>query len=621
MDIINRVEQLEKRVAELDRQLHELRNEKAFAAPTPYGGPNPASGNRTLQPEDNPSAPAQAPSPSLWNQPIHGVSPLQTAAAQSAAPPQSSSPSQLAAQSQSSSPPQMSAPPLLSSPTQPAPPAKPPNPPTDWEYLIARVWLPRVFIIVLLVGVLWGFTAAVSAGLITEPLRCLLGVLAAGFMLWQGESQARHNRHALAQVLLGGSIAVLILSISAAHMLFGIIPLSLAFAAYLLSIAVGLWTALRHRSQSLIIIMTIAGYLVPFLLDSEHPDIWSFTAYEALFSIAILLVAHRYSYRAAFYFAFGALHVPLVIGCLIGGPDESRNAVIIAVLLQHAVLYVLSTFRRDNSKAASAIPLFFSFGLTAAWTYSLFADDSQLVYRTVIAVCALVYSATAFWLLRQKREPAVQLSIATLGWFLWLVSVLEASMLSAGTVIEGMLGLVLGITFKSRLQQVTGGLAFLYGLFSVLAHPIRHALSVETMAWLVLLASVAAFYVLVRRMPEGVGSRYKQYQNSLLWADALLFLVFLTQVTDSLTIALSDDAQHLILSAVWVVYSIAAIVCGVVIGKPKVRLAGVLFLFITLLKIIFADLPDVSAGARAILFIGLGSIGVAVSRLFYKRKS
>ena len=58
-----------------------------------------------------------------------------------------------------------------------------------------------------------------------------------------------------------------------------------------------------------------------------------------------------------------------------------------------------------------------------------------------------------------------------------------------------------------------------------------------------------------------------------------------------------------------------------IIKKPKVRLAGILFLFITLLKIIFFDLPDVSTAMRAILFIGLGAIGVAISRLFYKRKS
>ncbi|MEI0737776.1 hypothetical protein VQ056_15745 [Paenibacillus sp. JTLBN-2024] len=79
-----------------------------------------------------------------------------------------------------------------------------PKPPKDWEHLIARVWLPRVFIVVLLLGVLWGFTAVVKAGYLTEPVRCLLGVVAAAVMYWLGERQLRSKREALGQVLLGG---------------------------------------------------------------------------------------------------------------------------------------------------------------------------------------------------------------------------------------------------------------------------------------------------------------------------------------------------------------------------------------------------------------------------------
>ncbi|KIL37164.1 hypothetical protein SD70_30910 [Gordoniibacillus kamchatkensis] len=64
----------------------------------------------------------------------------------------------------------------------------------DWEHLIAKVWLPRIFILVLLIGVLWGFGAAVSAGIITKPVRCLLGHLATAVLYWQGERQIRKEQ-------------------------------------------------------------------------------------------------------------------------------------------------------------------------------------------------------------------------------------------------------------------------------------------------------------------------------------------------------------------------------------------------------------------------------------------
>ncbi|PDZ93746.1 hypothetical protein CON36_37555, partial [Bacillus cereus] len=34
----------------------------------------------------------------------------------------------------------------------------------DWEKLLGQVWLPRVFIFVLILGILWGFKAAVDSG-------------------------------------------------------------------------------------------------------------------------------------------------------------------------------------------------------------------------------------------------------------------------------------------------------------------------------------------------------------------------------------------------------------------------------------------------------------------------
>ena len=42
--------------------------------------------------------------------------------------------------------------------------------PFDWDLFI-RAWLPRIFIFVLLLGVVFGFVAAVKAGYLTEPIR------------------------------------------------------------------------------------------------------------------------------------------------------------------------------------------------------------------------------------------------------------------------------------------------------------------------------------------------------------------------------------------------------------------------------------------------------------------
>ena len=64
-------------------------------------------------------------------------------------------------------------------------------------------------------------------------------------------------------------------------------------------------------------------------------------------------------------------------------------------------------------------------------------------------------------------------------------------------------------------------------------------------------------------------------------------------------------------------------IIGMVYGSMKnvkgARYAGVILLFSTLLKVIFIDLPTVSILVKAVLFIGLGAVGLVISRMFYRK--
>lgn len=493
------------------------------------------------------------------------------------------------------------------------------EPATDWEHLIARVWLPRIFIVVLLLGVLWGFTAAIDAGIITEPIRCCLGVLAAAVMYGLGEKQVRNQREGLGQVLLGGSNAVLILSLFAAHMLYELIPSGAGFVLYVLTIGIGVFTSIRHRSQTLMVIAMISGYLIPFLVESSNPNPWVFVGYEVLFSVVMLLISARYNFQAAYMTAFGMLHLPLLYAYLSGDFKESRSVFLMAVFLQHLVLYTLTIYGPCRDKTNQKVALFTGFGLMSLWMNGLYADEPGAAYSIMLAAWSLLYSMTALWAFSRKRLVVLYTTIATFGWLLWLLESTHADYTEVAIIAEGTFAIILGIYLRSKLQQFTGAVVFLGGAISLVQVPFPEIFSPETLSWLVLLAVVPFLYrqIMSRKEP----TEFLPYSRGLMWAEALLFLYFITQLTNIATLELSFDLQHLILSAVWLIFAVVVIIVGVIFKKPKVRLAGVLFLFLTLLKIIFIDLPDVSVLIRAVLFIGLGIAGIGVSRILYKKKA
>ena len=508
---------------------------------------------------------------------------------------------------------------------RPAPTPEPPPEPVDWEHLIGRVWLPRIFILVLLVGVLWGFKAAINAGYLTEPVRCALGVLASGVLLWFGERQIRNDRHALGQVLLGGAVSVLVLTTFAAHMLYGLLDTTPAFVVNVLTVGGGVFLAYRHRSEALAVLSMLGGFLVPFLVSSGRPNTVFFTSYEMLASIVFLQFAWQKRYLFLHYVSIGMFHLTaLVFAVAVSVLDE--QALAYGILAHHVLMLGLVLIRRSaTGERSSNMMLFTSAMLTIAWWCGLIYRDDVELYKGFLMALTLGYAALAVWRRVDRQQLAVFVSVAAFSLMIYLFNVLQADFEGMALLIEGALTLALAYYLNARLQLWTGWMVYLIGVCLTLSDLIDKIASSETVAWLLLLISVLGLYAIMkRRSGESSAEDVIKVRPDIIRligvAFAVLLLAFLTMITDVLAEPLSPDGEHMAVSFVWAAYAIAAIIFGTIRKSQFARLAGVVLLFVTLLKLIFVDLPTVSVVVRAILFIGLGVMGVGISRLFYQKK-
>lgn len=504
-----------------------------------------------------------------------------------------------------------------------------PKPKKDWEHDLARVWLPRVFIVVLLLGVLWGFVAAVNANYITEEVRCAIGALAAVAMYVGGVRQMKRQREGLGKVLLGGANAVFALSCAAAYLLYGIIPQGVAALLYAATIGIGVWTAVRWRSQTLVALSVFSGYLMAFMLDLDLSDNRLMIVYLTVFSIAMLVVSALHRYVVAYWLAFGMLHASLLVVSLFGSFEHAFDA-LLAVVVQHVVAYIIFVLlnRAGGEQTLFQFTAFCSFAL---WSYLLYGDDPGILhsvlqdytYASLIGGATLLYAVTAGWLYRKEREHAEEriatsMAIATLGLFLLIVDLVGGGYIAAALTLQGLLALWLGLRLRYSLQQAAGTLTLIIGSMYTLSQVPQQIVSVESLSWIVLLLVLPVLYAyLIRR---STSARAEWYVQGLLWTEAVLALILISLWTNIATSSLTGELRHFVLSLVWLCYAIGVIVAGVMLRKPKVRLAGLLFLLLVLLKVIFNDFADVSLAVRALLFIALGVGGIAVSRLLYNKK-
>lgn len=501
-------------------------------------------------------------------------------------------------------------------PTSSAPPG-PDHP--DWEVQFGKVWMPRIFIIVLLIGVIWGFSAAVQAGWINRPVRIGLGYIVTAGLIVYGEMQMKKHRDAFGQVLLGGATALAILTTFAASTLYGIIGPTPAFALDVLFVLCTVYLSLRHHSEALAVVSMTAAILVPFLIKNPHSNLTLFILYESVmsFGFGVYALIRKYIYLGIV--SLTALHAAFVALSLL--KHLHAPAFVIPVTIQVAGLFgviLYSEKRLTKGLKTSALALFWTLlGFATLWMYGELEANSTHIYLWVV-VAVLLFTLIWSW---RKHETAFLLAVAPFWIYLSLAlfAVLSNRQFLLAFVLVSAASVAAGIYSNSRTAKTEGYVFFvLCGLILLAAYDpfFGHRVRViEHVTWaLYTLCAFVLVYAVVIKMERPL------IQQIGTWLCIVVLGLYLTHESQALTYHLSRDTQHLVLSLVWIVYAIASIGFGMVYGSRPYRRFGILFLFVTLSKLILIDIPAVTLVIRAILFIALGGLGVLASRIFYRKK-
>jgi uncharacterized membrane protein len=85
-----------------------------------------------------------------------------------------------------------------------------------------------------------------------------------------------------------------------------------------------------------------------------------------------------------------------------------------------------------------------------------------------------------------------------------------------------------------------------------------------------------------------------------------------------LTVGPTTDAEQYAYSAVWLAFGVVLLAIGVALKSQAVRLASAAVVILTVLKVFFVDMRDLTGFYQALSFIGLGAVLMGIG-LFYQR--
>ena len=524
----------------------------------------------------------------------------------------------------------------------------------EWEQILGGNWLARIGVLALVIGVGFFLKFAFDNNWIGPTGRVILGIIVGLVMLGLGYYW-RRRYPVLTQVLSGGGIAILYLSIFAAFATYDLVNIYVAVLFLLLVSVASAALAIYYDSMALAIIGIIGAFFAPFILGAfgERGTLSGGTgqaiqllAYVIVIDIGVLILATFRNWRwftllalgcslIAYGFWYGEFHRD------VGLATAEIGITIIFLIFVGATSLFHIVWRRvprafDYALMVMNAAAYFGISLGIMW------GDFRVWMGGFVILLALFYGVLSYFALKQSAENA-RLSLFALAMALVFLTIAIPIQLgdTAWTTIAWAAELVILVWLSFTLQMphlrnysyVTFVAMAVRLLFFDTSINIRTFQPVLNERFLAFILGIAATYLatyLLWRNRKTFPEWSIPASTFLIAANFFSLWIVSFEVWNSFGSALitSDlsareglrNAQNLSLTAVWAIYAVIGLVVGIVKRWRYVRLGALGLLVVPIVKVFVYDVFKLAMGYRIGAFVGLGIL-LLVSAFLYQRYS
>lgn len=372
---------------------------------------------------------------------------------------------------------------VAEAPAAPATPAEPPAPRADVlaplrNWLFGGNTIVKAGVGILFIGL--AFLAKYASEHVQLPIELRLAAIgAAAVVLLFFGWRLRHSRPGYGQVLQGGAVAVLYLTLFVAFRFYGVLAVGPVFAMMVVVAALAAALAVLQNAMALAVIGALGGFATPLLVSTGSGDHVALFSYYLVLDLGIAAVAWFRTWRVlnlvgfAFTFLVGSAW-----GVLKYQPENyaTSQAFLIVFFLLFIAILLMPARRADTAAPRGADRLVngsLLFGLPTivfALQYGLVRETEHGAALSALALAAF-YVLLALWM---RTRPALALvfegSLAVGTVFLTLVIpfALDARSTAGAWALEGA-GLVwLGFRQARRLPRAFGYLLLVFAGASLL---------------------------------------------------------------------------------------------------------------------------------------------------------
>jgi uncharacterized membrane protein len=519
----------------------------------------------------------------------------------------------------------------------------------DLEGTIGKLWLNRIGIVAILIGVAYFLKYAFDSGWIGPGGRVAIGLIAGIAVVVWSESFRRKGSAAFSYSLKAVGIGILYLSLWAASQYFHLVPASVAFVAMILVTASTITLALTQDAEILAVYAMIGGFSTPALVSTgENHEIILFS-YVLLLDLAILAMVAFKPWRRIVWGAMLGTGV-MYIGWAAQYYDSSERAVTVLFASAFFAIFALvplltpltrSRWHRGMSITLMLLPLVNG----AAYFLALYAMyDRETVTLTwyALALAAVYLLLSSQFKRRVDSEPDVVKTVNLLHVAVAIAFItiaiplkLDAHWITIGWLIESAVLLFVGVKSDAHFLRIFAGCTLALGVCRLLF------IDNFSTQMLVFNARFATFLVAIAIMAGIVvaGNRFASEREKpfIMMAGIALNVLALITLTREANDYFSrhiaetyqlhnmyeasrqlETARDFSFSAIWIVYGAALMVVGFWKRSAFIRWQAMVLLAVTIAKVFLYDSRELQQVYRILSFIALGVMLMAVSYAYHR---
>ena len=342
------------------------------------------------------------------------------------------------------------------------------------EMNIGLSWFNKIGVVLILISI--GLFAWYHRGNINDYIKGIAFFVFGFAFLVTGEFFYRRDKNFFAQGMIGGGVAILFASLFSSCFILQIISQNTTLLFSVILSLVTLVLAIRYKSQSVIALGLIGGYL-PFITYNylrhfSGTDFYYGMVYLLILNLITLGISFRMKWVAINYLSF-ILFFPSLVFLVFRCPDTSTGIVFafLSFLMYMAIILVHPVLNRKEVLKGDIIIFVVNTAFSSLILFLLFEKNNWEDYEGLLSVilCATYY---AIGRLTDKYLPSDRaltiLSFITSLTFAVLVIPFQfgAKWLSIGWLVESILLIVFGVYRKIRYMERAGFVVFALCLLS-----------------------------------------------------------------------------------------------------------------------------------------------------------